>query len=155
MKHPLWMIVEGRFAVQMHDGKTLESAGKKNLDARRRYMTKEISEMAIEMQDEGLDARSEEFGDMVISCVTLPAHFDGTAIVSALPGGVCPIPHWGRVMEGEIHLRYADGSEEVTRAGEFFHWPPGHTIWTEDTGVVWMDVAPTKDTRRVNELLGL
>lgn len=116
-------------------------------------MKKKIDEMAIEMQGDGLDARSEEFGDMVISYVRLPANFDGTPIVSALPGGVCPIPHWGRVIEGEIHLRYADGTEEITRAGEFFYWPPGHTIWTEDTGVVWMDVAPAEETRRVNDLL--
>ncbi len=114
-----------------------------------------LEEMAVEMQDEGLESRSEEFGDMVISHVRLPANFDPSPMFEALPDGVCPIPHWGRVLEGELHLRYADGSQEVTRQGEFFYWPPGHVIWTEAAGVVWMDVAPTGENRRVNELLGM
>jgi hypothetical protein len=118
-------------------------------------MKKSLDEMAVEMQDEGLESRSEEFGDMVISHVRLPANFDPSPMFEALPGGVCSIPHWGRVLEGELHLRYADGTEEVTRAGDFFSFPPGHAVWTEDVGVVWMDVAPVAESRRVNELLGM
>ena len=118
-------------------------------------MKRSFDEMAVEMQDEELESRSEEFGDMVISHVRLPANFDPSPMLEALPDGVCPIPHWGRVLTGELHLRYADGTEEITREGEFFYWPPGHAIWTEDAGVVWMDVAPVAETRRVNQLLGM
>lgn len=118
-------------------------------------MRRAFEEMAIEMQDEGLESRSEEFGDMVISHVTLPPNFDPSPMFEALPDGVCPIPHWGRVVAGQLHLRYADGTEEVTREGDFFYWPPGHVIWTQDAGVVWMDVSPLAETRRVNELLGM
>lgn len=118
-------------------------------------MKKLLEEMAVELQEDSLESRSDEFEDMVISHVRLPANFDPSPMFAALPDGVCPIPHWGRVLEGKLHLRYADGVEEVTREGEFFYWPPGHVIWTEDANVVWMDVAPVEETRRVNELLGM
>jgi hypothetical protein len=29
-------------------------------------------------------------------------------------------------------VRYADGSEEVVRAGEVYHWPPGHTVRVDE-----------------------
>ncbi len=118
-------------------------------------MRKSFDEMPVEMQDEGLESRSAEFGEMVISHVRLPARFDPSPFFEVLPDGVCPVPHWGRVLEGEIVLRYADGTEETTRAGEFFYWPAGHTFITGDAGVVWMDVSPADESRRVDELLGM
>jgi hypothetical protein len=116
---------------------------------------KTLDEMTAGMQEGGVEERNEEFGDMVVSHVQLPANYDPAPLFEALPGGHCPIPHWGRVLEGAVHLRYADGTEEVTREGEFFYWPPGHVIWTEGSGVVWIDVGPTEEHRRVNEILGM
>lgn len=119
-------------------------------------MKRRLDDMTVEFQEEGLEGRSDEFGDMVISHVRLPANFDASPMFEALPDGLCPVPHWGRVLEGAIHLRYADGTKEVTREGEFFYWPPGHVIiWTEESGVVWMDVAPVAETHRAKELLGM
>ncbi len=36
------------------------------------------------------------------------------------------------VLKGSIHVRYADDSEELVRAGEAYYWPPGHTVWVDE-----------------------
>ncbi len=36
------------------------------------------------------------------------------------------------LLVGSIHVKYADGSEEVVRAGEVYYWPPGHTVWVDE-----------------------
>ena len=51
--------------------------------------------------------------------------FDATPL---LPGGFCPIPHFGYCVRGRLHVRYQDGAEEVIRAGDLFYMPPGHTF---------------------------
>ena len=115
-------------------------------------MKKAREQMTVAMKDEGLEVLSDDFGDMRVSLFTLPAGFDLAPVFAPMPGGRCPVRHWGRVLEGELHLRYADGTEEVTRAGEFFHWPAGHVGRTE-TGVVWIDVSPEAEARYVDETL--
>ncbi len=115
-------------------------------------MRKKRDEMTVVMKDDGLEVLAEDLGEMRVSLFTLPPGFDLTPVFAAMPERNCPVQHWGRLLEGEIHLRYADGTEEVTRAGEFFHWPPGHTAWTE-TGVVWIDVCPVSEARYVDETL--
>ena len=56
----------------------------------------------------------------------------------------CQCAHWGYVLSGSITVRYADGSEETTRAGELYYWPGGHTGWTDD-GVTFVEFSPTSD----------
>lgn len=116
-------------------------------------MKKAREEMTVAMQGEGLEILAEEFGEMRISLFTLPPGFDLTPVFAPMPDGHCPVQHWGRVLEGELHLRYTDGTEEVTRAGEVFHWPSGHVAWTE-TGVSWIDICPVAEARYVDETLG-
>lgn len=115
-------------------------------------MKKSRDEMTVVMKDEGLEVLAEEFGEMKVSLFTLPPGFDLAPVFAPMPDGHCPVRHWGRVLEGEIHLRYADGTEEVTRAGEFFHWPAGHLGWTE-SGVVWLDLCPVDEARHADEIL--
>jgi hypothetical protein len=52
---------------------------------------------------------------------------DITPLLEGLPDDACPVPHWGYVIEGEITISYADGSEETDRTGDVVYWPPGHT----------------------------
>ena len=54
--------------------------------------------------------------------------------------------HWGIVTEGLMHLRYADGTEEVSRAGDVCHWPGGHTGWT-DEGATFVEFSPAAELR--------
>jgi quercetin dioxygenase-like cupin family protein len=61
-----------------------------------------------------------------------------------------PMPRlcWGYMLKGSIQVRYSDGSEEVTRAGELFYWPPGHTVRVdEDTAFV--EFSPKKELKQV------
>jgi len=48
-----------------------------------------------------------------------------------LPGGFCPVPHFGYCLRGKLHVRYQDGAEEVIQAGDLFYMPPGHTFMTD------------------------
>jgi hypothetical protein len=54
--------------------------------------------------------------------------FDATPV---LPGGFCPVPHFGYCVRGTLHVRYADGTAEVIQAGDLFYMPPGHTFMTD------------------------
>ena len=55
-------------------------------------------------------------------------------------------------LEGEPHPRYADGTEQVTRAGEAFRRPASQVDWTE-MGGAWIDVCPVAQARYVGETL--
>ena len=54
--------------------------------------------------------------------------FDATPV---LPGGFCPVPHFGYCLRGRLHVRYADGTEEVIQAGDLYYMPAGHTFMTD------------------------
>jgi hypothetical protein len=125
-------------------------AGPVGIDCQETDMKGRYEDLALQMQGEELEIRGEEWGEMVVRQLTLPAGTDFTPLLEGLPDDLCPTPHWGRVLEGEMHIRYADGTEEVTRAGEFFYWPARHTGWTEG-GVIFIEVSPAEQTRRVTE----
>jgi hypothetical protein len=54
------------------------------------------------------------------------------------------------VVKGAVHVRYEDGSEEVTNAGEVFYWPGGHTGWVEED-TVFIDFSPAAEFQVVSE----
>ena len=70
-----------------------------------------------------------------------------------LPGDMCQCPHWGYVIAGSITVRYADGTEEISRAGDLYYWPGGHTGWTDD-GVTFVEFSPAEELRPVLEHVG-
>jgi hypothetical protein len=77
---------------------------------------------------------------MRVSLVSVPAGTDFSPLLRGLPEDRCQGPHWGYVLKGRLRIQYADG-EEVLRAGDFYHMPPGHTgIAEEDTE--FLEVAP-------------
>ncbi|MGM0769056.1 MAG: cupin domain-containing protein [Pseudomonadota bacterium] len=62
---------------------------------------------------------------------------DITELLHGLEGDRCQSPHWGYVVDGEITALYLDGSEETSRSGDLFYWPPGHSVRAEkDTDIV-------------------
>lgn len=62
---------------------------------------------------------------------------DITELLHGLEGDCCQSPHWGYVVKGAITAVYADHSEETSRAGDMFYWPPGHSVRAElDTDIV-------------------
>ena len=65
----------------------------------------------------------------------------------------CPCPHWGYTLSGAIHLRYADGREEVSRAGELFYWPSGHTVRVEED-TTFVEFSPKRELKEVYDHIG-
>jgi hypothetical protein len=59
---------------------------------------------------------------------SLGAGTDISPLLQGLEGNLCQAPHWGYMLEGELTVTYADGSEEVVRSGDLFYWGPGHTV---------------------------
>jgi hypothetical protein len=111
-----------------------------------------IAEIPVELQAGELETRGTEWGDLSVRHCDLPAGADLRPLLKGLPDDRCSCPHWGFVFSGSIHLRYADGTEEVTNAGEAFYWPGGHTGWT-DEGVVFVEFSPAAEIKPVLEHL--
>lgn len=101
-------------------------------------------EMAVELEVGDIHTRGEQWGDMSVRHVDLPAGADLRPLLAGLPGDRCDCPHWGYILEGAITLRFADGSEETSRAGDVFYWPGGHVAWTEP-GVVFAEFSPAAE----------
>ena len=110
-------------------------------------------ELRIEMEVGDIVTRGEDWGGQAVRHLQLPPGVDFTPLLKGLPGDLCHCPHWGYVIAGSIHLRYADGTEEVSRAGDVYHWPAGHTGWT-DEGVTFVEFSPADEIRPVLEHIG-
>jgi hypothetical protein len=98
-----------------------------------------------------LDDEPGIWAGMVVGRLEAPANMDFTPLLEGLPNDMCHCPHWGYIFSGALHIRYADGSEEVLEEGEAYYMPPGHTVWTTDRGVDMLVVGPEKEEREVME----
>jgi hypothetical protein len=105
------------------------------------------------MKVDGIETKAFEGGDVLARHLELPPGVDFTPLLKGLPGDLCQCPHWGYVLAGSIRLRFADGSEEVSSAGDVYYWPGGHTGWT-DEGVTFLEFSPTAEIKPVLEHLG-
>lgn len=109
-------------------------------------------QLPLEMKIDAIETRGVDWGDQLVRHLDLPAGTDFRPLFEGLPDGLCQCPHWGVVLEGSITLRFADGTEETSQAGDAYYWPAGHTGWT-DTGVVFFEVSPAEELRPVLEHL--
>lgn len=73
-------------------------------------------------------------------------------LFAGFPGGMCPIAHWGYVIEGAVHVRFADGHEEGAEKGSVFCSAPGH-IPTFDPGTTVIEIGPKVENQQLNEHL--
>ncbi|MGH3735944.1 MAG: hypothetical protein ACRDT6_10030 [Micromonosporaceae bacterium] len=113
-------------------------------------MATSIPDMPIEIAAGDLVTRYVELGDMAIRHLTVPPGTDMAPVLRGLPGDRCPSPHWGVVLSGTLELEHADGSREVAREGQVYHWPAGHTGHT-DNGVVFIEIGPVAQMRQFSE----
>jgi hypothetical protein len=113
-------------------------------------MRQAMDEFPVELESGGLRTRYAEWGDMAVRHAQVPTGTDMSPVLEGLPDDRCPSPHWGIVLKGSIHLQYADGTEETTRAGELFYWPAGHTAWT-DEDVEFLEIGPVGPMRQFSE----
>jgi len=59
---------------------------------------------------------------------SLGAGTDISPLLQGLKGDLCQSPHWGFLLQGELIVTYADGTDEAISGGDLFYWPPGHTV---------------------------
>ena len=109
-----------------------------------------LTELPVEVQQGSLVTRYVEWGDMAVRYARVPAGTDMGPVLQGLPGDRCPSPHWGIVLEGAVHVTDADGTEEVTRAGEAYYWPAGHTARME-VETVFLEIGPVAAMRQFSE----
>ncbi len=88
-------------------------------------------ELPILFGEDPTTVRGADWGELRSMIVSLPAGTDMAPLLQGLPNDLCPCPHWGYVIKGQIRVTYADG-EEVIRAGDLFYWPTGHTVLVEE-----------------------
>jgi hypothetical protein len=112
-----------------------------------------VQDIPVEMQVGEIETRAFDGGGIYTRHIDLPAGTDFTPLFVGLPGDMCQCPHWGQVLRGSINVRYTDGHEETSRAGDVFYWPGGHTGWT-DEGVVFLEYSPTAEIMPVLDHLG-
>jgi hypothetical protein len=95
------------------------------------------NDIPVKLDAPGAKARqSADFGtaDGVLSAeyFSLGAGTDIAPLLQGLDGDLCQAPHWGYVLEGEIVVSYADGTEETCHGGDLYYWPAGHTVRVVD-----------------------
>jgi hypothetical protein len=109
-----------------------------------------LDDLPLELQAGDLVTRYTEWGDMAVRFARVPAGTDMGPVLAGLPGDRCPSPHWGIVLSGAVRVTAADGTETVTRAGEAYWWPAGHTaVMDEETS--FLEIGPVEPMRRFSE----
>ena len=111
------------------------------------------NDLPVELEIGDIHTRGEDWGGQIVRHVQLPPGTDFGPLLKGLRGDLCSCPHWGLILSGSIHLRYADGHEEVCRGGDLYYWPGGHTAWT-DEGVTFLELSPADGLRPVLEHIG-
>jgi hypothetical protein len=66
-------------------------------------------------------------GGMLIAVHHFYPGTDVTPLLALFPDSLCPVPHWGYCLKGEMIIRYKD-KEEILKGGDVFWWEPGHTF---------------------------
>jgi len=90
------------------------------------------TKMPIRLEAGGVCIQAQDWADLNVARIRFPKGADATPLLEGMPQNLCQCPHWGMVLNGSIHVRYGDGSEEIVRAGEVYYWPPGHTVWVDE-----------------------
>jgi hypothetical protein len=78
----------------------------------------------------GTAIRGSDWGELRSAVVSLPAGSDVGPLLKGLPDNLCPCPHWGYLVKGQLRVSYAD-DQEIIRAGDLYYMRPGHTAVVE------------------------
>jgi hypothetical protein len=116
-------------------------------------MRASAEELALELEVGDILTRGEEWGGQAVRHLVLPPGADFRPLLAGLPDDRCDSAHWGYIVAGSITLKYADGTEELNRAGDLYYWPAGHTGWT-DEGVTFIEFSPADDIAPVLAHIG-
>jgi hypothetical protein len=104
-------------------------------------------DVPVAIQDENVDLRMSEVGEMTVSFIRLAEGTDLGPALAGLPDDSCPCPHWGYMLRGRLAMRTKRG-EDVYEGGQAFYWSPGH-VPLALTDCEYVDFSPTADFARV------
>jgi hypothetical protein len=90
------------------------------------------TELPVRLEAGGVCIQAQDWADLNVARIRFPQGADAAPLLKGLPQDLCQCPHWGTVLRGSIHVRFADGHEETVRAGEVYYWPPGHTVRVDE-----------------------
>lgn len=84
---------------------------------------------------------------------SLGAGADIAPLLKGLEGDLCQAPHWGYLLQGELTVTYANGTEEVVNSGDLFYWPPGHTVRVGEDAEVILFSPQDEHSRVIDHML--
>jgi hypothetical protein len=93
------------------------------------------------------------FGGMAVAFNQVPQGTYLRPLLQGLSNDSCHCPHWGYILQGAIRIFYDDKLEEVSREGDLFYWPTGHTAVVEED-VKLVEFSPEWEFREVMEHIG-
>lgn len=114
--------------------------------------------LPVTLEAPGARIRLARWGSMVATVQQYAKGTDFTPLLKGLQHDRCQAPHWGYMLKGIFHIQYADGHEDVLRAGDLYYLPAGHTGWVEeDVETVEFSPAAEMDETlsHVKKLMGL
>jgi glyoxylate utilization-related uncharacterized protein len=93
--------------------------------------------------------RSEDLDGYTVNFVTFHEDIDATPLLKGLPDDRCQSPHWGYVIAGRLHFRFAD-HEETFEEGDAFYLPPGHVPFKHEPGTQIVQFSPAEELRQTD-----
>lgn len=94
-------------------------------------------------------------GSLAAEHLVLAAGVDIAPLLQGLEDDSCQAPHWGYVVRGSVVVTYADDSAETCAAGDFFHWPAGHSVRVEDDAELVMFSPDDAHAAVMDHMLGV
>jgi len=67
------------------------------------------SALPTRLEAGGVCIQAQDWGDLNVARIRFPKGADATPLLEGMPQNLCQCPHWGTVVRGSIHVRYADG----------------------------------------------
>lgn len=91
-----------------------------------------------------------EWENIHVGFETYNEEFDIAPLLKGLPDDMCQCPHYGYVLKGRMHVRYAD-REEVVNAGDAYYMEPGHSPILE-AGTEIVEFSPKDEYQKTMEV---
>jgi hypothetical protein len=116
-------------------------------------MPKVSKESASKGGDYGpVSEQSDDTAGYTANFVQFHEDVDATPLMKGLPDDRCQCPHWGYVISGRVHFRFAD-HEEMFEAGDAFYLPPGHVPFSHEPGTEIVQWSPTEELNQTDEAI--
>ncbi len=117
-------------------------------------MHSSIKDMQVILEAPWVILRHVDWGGITVETGEVRETVDPTLshpLFKGLPDDRCPCPHWGYVLRGQRHYKFAD-HEEVYNAGEAYYVPPGH-LPVAVVGCEFVEFSPTDQMLEMMEVL--